>query len=227
MNWIIKEAQNADPRKDRIILENPKSREELDNLLMEKFYPAIIQALKKTNLPYNPVNMKDTHIDSVWEGPGLGRKLLFFLYDHVQYPILRGDITVSKTGYMFERTFFLGLPKETEPDFLFRILSDPQFGGMPPTLEICESEVNLTLLQSNFNKVEARPEWNVYYDITLKAGSGYGFGPFSLYNTAIHLIEATIKDSVEMYELAMIDGFSSMEEVEAFLQVAYRCFEAC
>ena len=118
MNWIIKEAQNADSRKDRIILENPESREELDNLLMEKFYPAIIQALKETDLPYNPINEEDIHIDSVWDGPRLGRNLLFFLYDHAHYPVLRGDITVSKTGYMFKRTFSPGLPRETEPDFL-------------------------------------------------------------------------------------------------------------
>lgn len=213
VNWIIEEAEREDPQNDRIILENPKSIEELDTLLIEKFYPVILQALKETDLPYHPVNKKDIKIDSTWGGPGsLGRSLSFILFDHINYPILRSDIVVSKTGYMFNRTFFLSLPKEIEPGFLFRILNDPQFRGMPPTLTIYEAE--------------DKSQCNDYFNITFEAGSGYEFGPFSLYNTVIHLIEATIKDSVEMYELSMIDGFSSMEDVNAFLQVAYRCFEA-
>ena len=41
MNWIVEAAQSADPREDRVILENPATVKELDELLIEKFYPPI------------------------------------------------------------------------------------------------------------------------------------------------------------------------------------------
>ena len=41
MNWIVEEAQSADPRKDRVILENPATVRELDELLIKKYYPSL------------------------------------------------------------------------------------------------------------------------------------------------------------------------------------------
>jgi hypothetical protein len=211
-NWIMKEIRKLDPQKDRIILENPESRKYLDDLLMEKIYPAIARILDETTLPYEPSAIDASCINSACQGSDLGRSLPFFLYDHLQYPILRGEIIVSRTGYLFNRSFSLGLPRNTKPEYLFKILSDPRFQGTSPVLNIFESKI--------------RPEWNIYYHIIIETGSGYTFGPFSLYNTAIHLIEETVKASIEMYELSMIELFSTMEDVERFLHIAARCFES-
>lgn len=82
--------------------------------------------------------------------------------------------------------------------------------GTPPTLDIHESDT--------------KPEWNVYFNIDIQSGTGMEFGNYSLYTTAFELIEETIKDSVQMFESSMIEGFQSMNEVEHFLKIACKCF---
>lgn len=47
-----------------------------------------------------------------------------------------------------------------------------------------------------------------------------------MHNQAKELIETTIWDSVVLYEESVADGFSSMDDVERFLKIAYRCYEA-
>jgi hypothetical protein len=211
MNWIIEEAKKINSNKNRVILENPKALGELDNLLLHTYYPFIQDQLKETGYKYMP-KPDDIKIGSSWDMDDLQRSLTFMLFDDFNYSFFRGVCSCSKNGFFLEKNFFLGLPKDTNPDFLFRILSEEKFSGNPPNLSIETSEVY--------------PEGNTYYHITLNSGDGFQFGEWTLQNAAKGNIEAAIHDSIDMYENSMIEGFSSMEEVEDFIKIALRCYEA-
>jgi hypothetical protein len=111
---------------------------------------------------------------------------------------------------MFDRKFFLGLPKTTDPTFLFKIISDPHFSGNPPSLHIERSVLH--------------PEWNSYFYITFEAGNGFESGAWGMHSTALCDIAQTIHDSLSLYEASMVEGLTTMDEVDAFLHLAYRCF---
>jgi len=210
MNWILQEAHKENPAQDRVVLENPQIRVQLDELLRSKYHPFIKGELDRTGYPYSSVD--EIPIESKFIGPEYSRALTFMIFDHFRYPFFRGAISCSKSGFFLEKEFFLGLPKDTDPSFLFRILSDENLTANPPSLDIQESTLY--------------PEWNTYFHITLHSGRGFESGPYSLHTAALGNIETAIRDSVAMYEHSMIDGFSTIEEVEEFLEIAYRCFEA-
>lgn len=212
MNWIEEAAQTADPRQDRVTLENPEAIAELDTILMEKYYPPIRRALQKTGYPFSSVDDGRIPISSSSEGFGLGRALTFMLFDQLGGAIFRGSLIRSRKGHMFKREFFLGLPENTDPSFLFRIVAAEEFSGMLPGITIQPPVIH--------------PEWdNTYYHITLQASSGLTSGPWTLDQGVIGNIEETVSTSVAMYE-ATIGGFETMAEVDAFILLARRCFEA-
>ena len=211
MNWIIEESQSADPRGDRVILENPAAVKELDELLIEKYYPPIRRALQDTGYAFSSIDDDAIPIESRWSGPELGRCLTFMLFDGLGGAILRGSLTRSRTGFLFGREFFLGLPETTEPSFLFRIMAEEDFAGMMPRLTIQRSRLH--------------PEWDTYYSITLESAAGVSGGPWTLDQAAIGTIDQTIRTSIAMYE-STIDGFATMADVEEFIELARECFEA-
>ncbi len=133
------------------------------------------------------------------------------LFDEYAGAVLRGSLTRSRTGYMFAREFFLGLPRTTEPSFLFRIMADEAFAGMMPSLTIQPPVIH--------------PQRDTYYCIELESGTGIDSSHWTLDQAAIGNIEETIRTSVEMYEFTT-DGFATMADVEEFIALARRCFEA-
>ena len=211
MNWIVEAAQSADPGKDRVILENPATIRELDELLIRKYYPPIRRALQETGYPYSSIDDNQIPLESRWNGPELGRCLIFMIFDELGGAVLRGSLTRSRTGFMFGREFFLGLPATTEPAFLFRIMAEEAFAGMMPSLTIQPSVLH--------------PERDTWYCIKLESGSGFSSGPWMLDQAAIGNIEQTIRTSVAMYE-STIDGFQTMADVQEFIELARLCFEA-
>ena len=211
IDWIMREAQSQDPRQDRVILENPEVREELDRILLTKYLPPIKEQLEKTGYPFSTYDEMD--LMTTFHGLGFSRGLVFLLNDHTDYQFFRGEISCSAGGYFLEKSLSLGLPKETDPAFLFRIMRDERLCGMPPTLTVQESS--------------AFPERSTYFHLGLECGSGYEFGPYSLYTAAQGDIEAAIRDSTALYEIAVVEGFSSLQDVERFLEVCYRSYEAC
>ncbi|TVR65843.1 MAG: hypothetical protein EA427_17280 [Spirochaetaceae bacterium] len=211
VNWIMKAAQHADPTRDRVILENPAAVKELDDLLMRKYVPSIRRALQATDYPHSWEENEPVTMESEWSFLDLGRSIVFVLFDHLGAAILRGELVRSRSGFMFERKYFLGLPRATDPSFLFRILADEAFREMPPELTIEPSDLH--------------PEWDTYYSIAFEKGSGITSGDWTLDQGAIGNIEETIKTSVEMYECT-IEGFTTMAEVETFIGLAHRCFGA-
>jgi hypothetical protein len=213
MSWadeLLKDKNHSD---EKIILENPSIIDELDNLLTDRFYPEIYQMLQKTSFPFHPEESDSLKISSYNRQNEVARKFHFGLDDPLHYPILQSEIAVSRKGYYVNRKFNLGLPRNIPPDFLFRILSDKRFVGMPPSLHVEESIL--------------RPDWNVYFCITFEAGNGFWGKDFSFFNSAFSIIEDTIGNAVEMYENSMVEGFNSIDDVDRFLYIAAKTFEAC
>lgn len=211
MSWVVEEAKNITPREERVILENPSVVRELDEILTGIYYPQIRRKLQETGYLFSSVDDGKIPIESRWSGSELGRRLIFMISDHFSLPILRGSLTRSRKGFMFEREFFLGLPRATDPSFLFRILAEEAFVGNKPELTIEPSEIH--------------PERNVYYWIMIRSGAGIGSSQWTFDQAALGNIEETIATSIEMYESA-IDGFATKEDVDAFIAVARKCFEA-
>ena len=207
MNWLIEEAKKIDPQSDRIILENPEAVKQLDKLIMDVYYPFILGELEKTGYLYAPVN-DELIIESTWNGGDLARSVVFMLFDHLNYPFFRGKLDCFEDGFILNKEFSIGLPEDTDPAFMIRILEDEKFEGMPPSLSV--------------EKPHLFPEQNTYFHITLESGSGFGFKGWSLNNIATGNVESAIHESIEMYELSMVDGFSTMSDVEDFLGIAYK-----
>ena len=207
MKWIIEEAKKIHTLKNIVILENPETRQLLDNLLLKKFYPAINKHLHETG--YRELDNPKIETKLVYE---LVRSILFMMTDDFGYTFFRGEFECELDCWMLTRTFWLGLPRDTDPDFLFRILSDERFEGNPPTLSIEESPLD--------------PEWNIYYLITLHSGTGTSWSPGGGVEHALQTIKSVIRTSAEMYDISMIEGFSDMADVEIFLNTAYAAFES-
>jgi len=212
MSWIVEEARKQDPNKQCVVLENPETVREIEDALLGDLYPFVRTELENSGYLYSPspIELKlDTEVE-IDDNPA--RSFIFMLFDDLSYSFFKGKLKLSKRGYMFERRISLGLPKETDPSFMFRILSDENFAGFPPSLHIeGESEIF--------------PEWNTYYYIEFHSGSGIDSGGWTLHNTAKGNIKEAIENSIEMYEHSMIDGFSTLADVEEFLKIAYRTYE--
>jgi hypothetical protein len=187
MSWIDEEARKADPRHDRVILENPGAVRELDALLLDTYEPYIRGELVRTgHLEAPPTG--ERWIESKWMGPQLARALTFMLFDHQSFPFFRGVFSCTRRGFFVERECSLGFPRDTDPSFLFRILSEASFRGNPPALTIEPSTIH--------------PEWDIYFLITLSAGTGLETGPWTLHEGAKTIIKEAIEDSVKMHEMA-------------------------
>jgi len=134
------------------------------------------------------------------------------LFDPLGFLFLRCSISVDNQGYMVEKEFFLGLPESTDQSYLWRILADPRFAGNPPSL---------TVERSDNHPVK----WNGFFWIKLEAGKGFVSGPWNLHSEGIADINRTIGDACAMHEQSMVEGFHSLQDVERFLETAYRSFE--
>ena len=174
---------------------------------MDIYYPFILRELEKTGYHYAPVK-NELKIESTWNGGDLARSVVFMLFDHLKYPFFRGKLDCFEDGFILNKEFSIGLPKDTDPAFMIRILEDEKFEGMPPSLSV--------------ERPRLYPEQNTYFHITLESGSGFGFKGWSLNSMAKGNIESAIHESIEMYEQSMVDSFSTMNDVEDFLEIAYR-----
>ena len=211
MNWIIEAAMNADPREDRVVLEDPETVAALDEVLVAQYVPFIQAELEKTGYPYSPEDLTSAIESATAIGPRLARKLTFMLFDEGEFLFLRCTVTCDEMGYMIEKEFYLDLPAATDQRLLVRLLGDPRFEGNPPSLMVQHHAL--------------RPDWGTSYWIKFEAGGGFISGPWKLHGEALADIARTIKDACEMYEES-VEGFRSEEDVDRFLGIAARSFEA-
>lgn len=197
-NWIITEAEKADDSKDLVILENPETKEYLDKLLLEKFWPVILNALENSNYNYS----SEPEIESTL-GYALERSLVFMLLDG-KMAFFRGALKVAMEGWMLNNEFFLSLPKQTDPQVIIALLGNSRLRGYPPALEI------------------DREKEDDFYQITFNVGKGAGWG---LHGEKYikEEIEKVIDVNVRMYEFTQ--GGISLPEIGKFLTMLYEVYE--
>lgn len=199
-NWIIKEARKHDESKDSVILESPKTRKYLDDLLLKRFWPVIRENLDDSMYNYSPQDNPETefrlsHI--------LSRSLVFMLFDGDRV-FFRGKLTCSKDDWMLGNEFFLSLPLDTDPRIVFEILGNSRFCGNPPALSIDK-------------------RYGVY-EITLQSGNGAGWGLYGEKHIDDKIREA-IDTNIDMYEFIR-DEYLTAENLGEFLTMAYKIYEA-
>ena len=202
MNWIQNEASKADPSKDQIVIENPDVRADLENRLTAYFAPKLWDILMATGYQVEP----STPVISNELSYALARKIRFLLFDYLQFPFLIGDFSAKQDGWMFERTFSLGLSRSTKPEMLLSLIQDERFSGMPPTIHVEEPVIH--------------NDWDIHYIVTFKAGSGTSWGSRAVDDHALKTVETVVSASQEMVNIAMNDKLSTKADVKRFLKIA-------
>ena len=208
MNRLQQEAAKADPSKDLAILEDPKVKDHLDSMLSSKLTPKIWDMLRATGYRVEPEVPKITSERSY----ALTRAVRFLLFDYLQYPFLIGDFAVKEEGWMFTRTFSLGLSKDTKPEILLSLIRDERFVGIPPTIHVEESSIY--------------PDWDIHFIVTFKTGSRASWDLLQTGQFAISAIQQVVDASREMVNIAMNDKLASQTDAKQFLKVAATAFGA-
>ena len=201
-NWIAKESLNIDTTKDVAILENPEKKQYIDNLLIKKFWPKIKCGLKATGYGYSPKNSPETDFEFSFE---LTRSLTFMLFDGIR-AIFRGKLSCSAAGWVLHSEFFMGLPQDTSPYVVFKILEDKRFRGLPSTLTIYKD--------MPFD----------YFQITFENGSGAGWGLYD-YDYIYNRINLAIDINARLYDFLILNSLDE-KRVEEFLLLASQVYGA-
>ncbi len=199
-SWIIKEARKHGGNEDFVMLESPKTRKYLDDLLLKRFWPVIRENLDNSMYNYSPHDNPETEFRLSHK---LSRTLVFMLFDGDRI-ISRGKLTCSVDDWMLGSEFFLSLPLDNDPNVVFEMLGNSRFSGNPPTLSIDK-------------------RYGVY-EITLQAGNGAGWGMYGE-NHIDDKIREAIDTNIDMYELIR-DEYLTAENLGEFLTMAYKVYEA-
>jgi len=197
--WVIKKAGKADNKRNIVILENPDTRDYLDKILLNKFWPVISRCLKESR--YNYYGKPEIESELSYD---LERCLYFILLDG-ERAFFKGKLKLSIESWMLENDFFLPLPKNTDPQVVFQILGNSRFRGYPPTLTIDRER------EDNF------------YQIDFHSGKGAGWG---LHNEDYleEKIGRMININREIYEFSR--GGITAETIGEFLTLAYEVYES-
>ena len=199
-NWIIKEARKHDKTGDMAILENPRIRKYLDDLLIKRFWPVIRESLEDNMYNYSPRDNPETEfrLNHV-----LSRSLSFMLLDGDRV-FFKGKLTCSTEHWMLGSEFFLSLPLDTDSRVVFEILGNSRFSGNPPTLSIDK-------------------RYGVY-EITIQSGNGAGWGMYGE-NHIDDKIRESIDTNIDMYEFVMDEDLTA-DNLGEFLTIVYKVYEA-
>jgi len=197
-SWIIEEAKIADGSKDTVILENPKTKEYLDHILL-KFWPIICSCFDGSGYNYS----FDPHLESKLSF-FLERSMLFMLFDEKRC-FFKGELRCSMDHWMIESRLFLPLPADNDPKVVFEILGNSRFKGNPPTLTVNrDSEVD-------------------YFQIDFRNGRGESWTQDSEQKIE-DALKKTIKVGLEMYSFS--NKGITLDDVGGFLTIAYEVYEA-
>ena len=164
--FIDEHRREASFNSHTIFLANPKEEEELDDVIVEKIYPAVVEATElhsvSVNLETNKISRQE--IRTAW-GKYTRRELVFLLEDPLR-PIgpltsppwyCRGKIEVGSLDYMIHFDFMIYLPPDFSLIKVKRILKEPLLQGLPPDLSFDSSGIGSLC-------------------ISLTSGSGAGWG---------------------------------------------------
>jgi len=200
-NWLVSEVKKADISKDYVILENQETRSYLDGLLLNRFWPVIWSNLEGSGYNYYPQDAPKTEFEIEHI---LTRSLTFMLIDRDR-AFFRGTLSCSMEHWMLKSEFFLSLSKVNDPQPIFEILGNSRLRGNPPELSVDKMS-------------------DSYYQITMHAGNGAGWGLYDE-DTVEKRIREVIDTNIEMHEFVE-EGILSPRDTGEFLTIAYKVYEA-
>lgn len=198
--WWTEAVKTINGSRDYMILENPAVVKDLDDMLIKDFWPIIRKKLEGSGYAYGP----DKPESEFELGPELTRSMSFMLFG-LTGMFFRGELRCSTAGWMLKRDFILSLDREHDPNLIFEILGNSRFRGNPPTLVVDKESED-------------------FYQITLNAGDGAGWGRYGS-DEVRKRIEKVIDTSVMMYEMVK-DGRLPADKLGEFLTLAYTAYEA-
>ena len=135
-NWIKSEIMKADKSRGFLLIEDPKSKAYLDEILISIYWPKIRRKLEETNYNYIPQEKPETDFELFYTHT---KSLTFMLFDGSK-AFFRGKLNCSLESWILESEFFLGLPKENNHEVIFEILGNSRLLGNPPNLTINKSD---------------------------------------------------------------------------------------
>jgi hypothetical protein len=201
-NWILDQAEKADPSYGSITLESPSLIDELDTTLKTDFWPPILEHLWTKDYPFDPI--KEPRISSK-SSQEFMRSLEFMIFEQTQRALARIKFYCGKSAWMISSEFFLGLPQETPFQVIHDLIANSRIAGNPPTLEVMrDSEAS-------------------YYNIIFQNGFGESWGMKSQ-EKVIRMAKMAIDVNIKLYEQS-IEGLR-IENVSEFLNTAYEVYEA-
>lgn len=131
------------PEVGTVFLEDRGMRKELDRLIIEELWPAVLEGVKASEIQiYQQANVLKTI--STTRSPELTRELIFLLEDPGR-PIgssnrppwyVRGTLEARSFIYVLTYDLILEFPVTVSLTALTRLMARPELGGLPPTLSI-------------------------------------------------------------------------------------------
>jgi hypothetical protein len=145
MLYLKQNAMKPDLNSQTVFLANPAEKFQIDQIIEKYIWPGAIRALAGSSI-WIPEGEEGFPSSSLKDEAGnhTTRSLTFVLADE-ERPFIpgetslwfcRGNIKCSLQHYIISFDFFLHLPMEFSIGKIIKLLSDPLFCGMPPSLSI-------------------------------------------------------------------------------------------
>jgi hypothetical protein len=200
-NWLKEAIKNVDINDDIAILENPEVTRYLDGLMIDTYWPTILQSLKNNGYIYSPEDNPKIELELSYK---LSRALTFMLLDE-QFLFYRGSLICTREHWILHNETYLFLSSECDPKVVFEILGNSRFVGNPPSLSISKRHGH-------------------FYEIKLNAGKGASWGYYDD-NRITKEIQKAIEVSTAMQDFTL-DGIITATSIGEFLTMAYEVYEA-
>lgn len=195
-------SESANRVKGNATLIGQRTKKILEDMLVRRFWPVILEKLKTSGYSYAPARRLKMEFESGLEHHG---SITFMLFDGDR-PFFRGQLECSLGSWMIHSEFFLDLPKETEPEVLWGLLGNTRLAGNPPTLIVDKRKAEF------------------FFQMTFHAGNGAGWGLRDEAFVEKRILQV-IDTNVQMH-LESMDGGISSQDVGSFLTLAYDVYEA-
>ena len=194
------EANKEDPllNSRRVCLVNPEQRKEVNNIILQYLWPAVIKGIGSSGLWIRSLKNGYPKTDIEDKDYPYSASELIFLLEDPKRPLsfnsnppwyCRGTITCSVLDYLLSFDFMVYFPESFSIPKILRLLKNPMFAGYPPDL--------------SYN---ASPDGTGIYVVSFSRGSGAGWG-INSHNDAAGKIIDEIRQNIKIihaiYDLEM------------------------
>jgi len=177
------EANKEDPllNSRRVCLVNPEQRKEVNNIILQYLWPAVIKGMGSGGLWIRSLKNGYPKADIEDKQYPYSASELIFLLEDPKRPLsfdstppwyCRGTITCSVLDYLLSFDFMVYFPESFSIFKILRLLKNPMFAGNPPDLSYNTS-----------------PDGTGIYVVSFSRGSGAGWGINSYTDAAGKIID--------------------------------------